>query len=338
MNGPQMVNRVNMLLDKINSFQADTLLDTEVYAALNIAQENFVKQRFGRANKYGKGFEENQKRLDDISHLILDAVMPLDYSEDIGNGFYRDIVCQLPSTDPTFDTGDLQDGSNSFSDYGTNMQESQWTASSYMFLISVRAHISYRNCNNPLIEDEDWQYVPYTFTDTVTNTVEGVGTAMIEVNVNDFELSQNNEIGINHLGRRIMFDDAHGIQAKEGVLCKYVQNDDIFELLKDPFNKPTLDGPLYTMAGFIGQSTAGAAATQTNMNRAQIEIYTDNTFIVDSLSIRYIKKPDTIHADWGCQLADHTHMEIVNMAVDLLLESMSDPRYKSHQMETLKSD
>lgn len=326
-----MANRVNMLLDKINSFQADTLLDSEVYAALNMAQENFVKQRFGRANKYGKGFEENQKRLDDIAPLILDAVMALDYSEDIGNGFYRDIVCQLPSRNPLF-----TDGTNQFSSYGSNMGPSEWTRASYMFLISVRVNVSYRNCNNPLVEDQDWQYVPYTFTETTTSTNDAGEEVETTVNINDFELNANNEIGITHLGRRVLFDGVAGMQEKHGVLCKYVQNDDIFELLKDPFNKPDLDGPFYTMAGFIGSSTGNGSNTA--MNRTQIEIYTDNTFIVDTVSIRYIKKPDTISADWGSQLAEHTHMEIVNMAVDLLLESMSDPRYKSHQMETLKSD
>ena len=309
MTAEEMVNRVNMLLDKINSFQADTLLISEVVTALNIAQETFVKQRFGRANKYGKGFEENQKRLDDIASLVLDAVVTPDYSENIGNGFHRDVLCQLPGPEPT--------EVDQFSDLNLNASVNSYAMGEYMFLVSVRAHIRYRGCKMPLIEDSDWTYT---------------------IDEGNSNVSVNHEININHQGRRTMVSGAPGIQVKHGVLCKYAQNDDIFELLKDPFNTTALDGPLYTMSGFIGSQPAG-----TSMNRSQIEIYTDNTFIVDNIAIRYIKQPDRIRYnpgvdEWGCQLANHTHMEIVNMAVDLLLESMSDPRYKSHQMETLKSD
>jgi hypothetical protein len=310
-----------MLLDKVNSFQADTLLSSEVYAALNMAQEMFVKQRYGRANKYGKGFEENQKRMDDIAPLVLDALVTPDYSESIGNGFHRDVVCQLPAQH--VDSYDYQ------SDLSVNSSPNFHASAEYMFLISVRVHISYKGCKIPLEEDSDWEYVsgPFQGWQGVELGFVAEGQSLIDT---------NHEVGITHLGKREILTEAIGIQNKFGVLCKHAQNDDIFEILKDPFNGTTVDGPLYTMSGFVGSQPNSTSPT--SMNRSQIEIYTDNTFVVDTVSIRYIKKPEEITSGWGCQLAEHTHMEIVNMAVDLLLESMSDPRYKSHQMETLKSD
>ena len=64
--------------------------------------------------------------------------------------------------------------------------------------------------------------------------------------------------------------------------------------------------------------------------------------------MRYISTPqdivlgnttvDTVVPSVDCGLLPHTHLEIVNIAVDILLEGISDPRYKTHQMETMKSD
>ena len=292
-----------MLLDKINSFQADTLLPNEVYRALNMAQEAFIKQRYGRANKYGRGFEEIQKRIDDLAPLLVDANININYSQQVGENHFRDVVCLLPN--------DIQDAPNN--------------SLPYMFLVNVRASLKYVGCKVKLnVEEEDyWQWGPDEDTNNST-----ILQALLE----------SNEVGVGSVVPRVEVEEPLStLKTAHTTLCKFVQNDDIFTVLKDPFNTTKLTSPIYSMSGFSGTYT-GADGEDITLSVPQIEIYTDSTFFVDTVHIRYIRTPNDISETQDCQLANHTHQEIVNMAVDLLLESISDPRYKSHQAETVKSD
>ena len=292
-----------MLLDKINSFQADTLLPNEVYRALNMAQEAFIKQRYGRANKYGRGFEEIQKRIDDLAPLLVDANININYSQQVGENHFRDVVCLLPN--------DIQDAPNN--------------SLPYMFLVNVRASLKYVGCKVKLnVEEEDyWQWGPDE--DTDNNTILQ-------------EMIESNEVGVGSVVPRVEVEEPLStLKTAHTTLCKFVQNDDIFTVLKDPFNTTKLTYPIYSMSGFSGTYT-DEQDNEITLSVPQIEIYTDSTFFVDTVHIRYIRTPNDIAEDQDCQLANHTHQEIVNMAVDLLLESISDPRYKSHQAETVKSD
>ena len=300
-----------MLLDKVNSFQADTLLPNEVYRALNMAQEAFIKQRYGRANKYGRGFEESQKRIDDLAPLLVDANLGVTYSQQVGDKHFRDVILLTDQTITGLDSLDLP----------------------YMFLVNVRATLKYVDCNIIMnVEEGDyWQYGNPVGNDTL----EGEDESPIppDPDVVADAVVTTNEVGLSTLLPRVEVEEPLStLKIDHAILCKFVQNDDIFTLLKDPFNKTKLSSPLYSISGFSGEGGTTA------LSIPQIEIYTDRTFFVHALHVRYIRTPDDISADQDCQLADHTHQEIVNMAVDLLLESISDPRYKSHQAETMKSD
>ena len=135
MNVAEMHRRVNMSLDKINSMQADTLLAEEIDVALNMAQEQFIKSRYNRANKYGKGFEESQKRIDDLANLILDAQLTAIASESLGNGYWRDIYVPLEQD---------AEGDNPIEDY--------------MFLVSLKTEVQYVDCKYKLVEDIDYAF------------------------------------------------------------------------------------------------------------------------------------------------------------------------------------
>ena len=105
---------------------------------------------------------------------------------------------------------------------------------------------------------------------------------------------------------------------------RYSQLDDIYTLLKDPFNKTKHTSPLTTIVGH------------------NIDIYTDETFYVPKVKLTYIKKPRSIDSTSGsvtsCELAEHTHQEIVDMAVASILEEIADPRYQTNRMEELRSE
>jgi hypothetical protein len=64
---------VNLGVQKLASFQVDNLLPEEIDHELNLAQLRFVKQRFNaRSNRQNKGFEQSQKRIDDLKSLIVE--------------------------------------------------------------------------------------------------------------------------------------------------------------------------------------------------------------------------------------------------------------------------
>ena len=62
---------VNLGVQKLASFQVDNLLPEEIDHELNLAQLRFVKQRFNsRSNRQGRGFEQSQKRIDDLNKFV----------------------------------------------------------------------------------------------------------------------------------------------------------------------------------------------------------------------------------------------------------------------------
>ena len=66
MNIQEMHLSVMQGVDKIHAQVADTILTSELDRELNKAIQKFVTTRFQKGNKYFKGFEESQKRRDDL--------------------------------------------------------------------------------------------------------------------------------------------------------------------------------------------------------------------------------------------------------------------------------
>lgn len=65
-----------------------------------------------------------------------------------------------------------------------------------------------------------------------------------------------------------------------------------------------------------------------------VELITDGSYDVNYYYLRYIKIPATVVLDGDtCDLPDHTHNEIVNLAVNLYLENTADQRYQLNKAE-----
>ena len=92
----QMHLAVQQGVDKINSFQADTLLSEEIDLELNKAINKFVNLKYGKNNIYTKGFEESQKRVDDLRVLIKDVDLKLKFRDTTVNNVYTYISSDLP--------------------------------------------------------------------------------------------------------------------------------------------------------------------------------------------------------------------------------------------------
>ena len=57
--------------DAVDSNAYPEMLDEEIDITLNEAMDRVVKTRYGKNNLYRKGFEENQKRTDDLKELVV---------------------------------------------------------------------------------------------------------------------------------------------------------------------------------------------------------------------------------------------------------------------------
>lgn len=361
---------VNLGVQKIASFQVDNLLPQEIDHELNVAMEKFIKQRYNpMGNKYREGFEQSQKRIDDLRNLVV---------TNNANLFYIGEAIE----------------SNSFFIERTRLPLD------YLFLIGVRARIQY-DCNTPLdvktisitkgylpisltppvsgyklrgiqyydpanptsfggyiidsengLEYDDYNNVfNYSLGIVPADSIDSVSTSSPTeysptVDSNTLLLSTTNIAYLQNGARAVWVNPQNTEEVinvdytsqnfvsiatttryaeneeEKLVPCKYVQQDDIYALLYDPFNTTKHKYPKYTI--------------QENF----IDIYSDNKFIPIFVMLTYIRHPkklDLINGI-GCELPEHTHQEIVEMAVKSILETIESPRYQTQTMENIASE
>ena len=116
-------------------------------------------------------------------------------------------------------------------------------------------------------------------------------------------------------------DPTTGVSERK-TLCKYVQHDDLFKVLGDPFNSTKSSAPLYTI--------------QENF----VDLYTNVKFVPVDLVVKYLRFPHDMNLarGIGSELPQHTHDEIVEMAVKSILEALEQPRYQTQSGEVLESE
>lgn len=101
-----------------------------------------------------------------------------------------------------------------------------------------------------------------------------------------------------------------------------LQHDDYNKVKSDPFNKPATSQVMRLMLD------------------GKVELLSDGSFKFDTYYCRYLKKPVNMDLDGSidCELAEHTHQEIVDMAVSITLESIESQRYQTHLNELNKQE
>ena len=81
----------------------------------------------------------------------------------------------------------------------------------------------------------------------------------------------------------------------------------------------------------------GTAKPLRLFDNAQVELITDGTYTVSHYYLTYLKKPDTVDnvpaGTTDCDLPEHTHDEIVEIAVGMILENIESPRLQTHANE-----
>ena len=374
MNVQEMHIAIQQGVDKVNSLQADTLLLQEIDLELNKAQMKFINTKYGKNNKYQKGFEESQKRIDDLRTLVREHEAPTTFKEQLRGNIFVDtytfpsdymylinqisrvwindcktILHNLVYHDPinyfTLSLADFVcDQSTTIADSIVMFEDSSdltsgqailWSNSNnYIFpqdIENVRLDILansgvgftvYWEQHGPLNHPGEFIVVVDTNVHSWFQWDNSVGTVsnMIALDSNNVHLETSpakySDLAFDH--RRVPVETTERITVSN----TFVQHDDIFTLLDDPFNTTKHTDPLTTIRGNV------------------IDIYTNDIFIIDSVKITYIRRPAEISLTLGvnCELPEHTHQEIVDLAVSSILEGITDPRYQSHLVEAGKNE
>jgi hypothetical protein len=364
---------VNLGVQKIASFQVDNFLSEEVDHELNTAMDRFIKQRYHPlSNRFRKGFEHSQKRIDDLRNLVVSTN---------ASTFFNEV--------------EFEDTDLFFSDRAAFPND-------YLFLVSLRAFVK-DACKpvTPTTTCVEYPFKRISLTPPVTGyilkdvrtvltvgteddpqsiiatpddgntvgltidqlldptnytsvslipvlSVEAVSTGIVEtyptVDSNELYLKFTGEYGgslvttltwahpIDGTIVDVVMEDApHNIEVctrnitngvEKLVSCDYSQLDDIYTMLDDPFNTTKSTSPLFTI--------------QENF----VDVYTNNEFVVNQVKLKYIRRPQRLSKSLGvgCELPEHTHQEIVEMAIKSILEGIQDPRYQSQTAEVAESE
>ena len=372
-------------VDKINSLQADMLLPEEIDIELNKAQIRLINTRYGKNNSAQKGFEQSQKRIDDLRSLV---------TEHIANCSFKETQTTESMTYGV-DTAQLPDDYMFLVNARAEVHKSlDCTSLSYTlgfptymiyFRVPFEAFVA-RNSTNYIDKITLWENDSdisgslsvnlwtspggYTYPDdnaAVQAAVAGASAAgmtvswettgtlnypgefivvidptlipwVVNTDPNHATLPVTTLLGSDAAGTTfysralplqldLPFNEKRTVTAGQdfkeySIPMNFSQQDDIYSLLEDPFNTTTPKRPLYCI------------------REKYLDIYTSDIFIIDTVKMTYIKKPAEISLSLqqSCSLPEHLHREIVDMAISSLLEGISDPRYKSHEMEVSKSE
>lgn len=340
---------IDLELNKVNSNLYDIILPQEKDYFLNRAQERFIKQRYSPlSNAKGRGFEMSQKRIDDLRSLVIPN--------------YYDKVYQLPTNDFDYTTK----GRFYFPD-------------DYWFLTSNRSKVYYNSCGSitQSTATQSFYVALVTIPDAETTyasffiEVDGVNLFNISlypeianyttedksllINLILTELSATNWSFYSSF--KDLTADLIGVKTSSGSITvgfgesgteyntatktytyftgtggsdlvvpnRFLQQDDVYIVQQDPFNKTSVsDGPICIISD------------------NSIDVFFEpNMFIVKEIAISYIRKPNLINLEQNqsCELAEHTHAEIVRDCVNLLLENFeANPQRIQTSMEVEKTD
>ena len=282
-------------VDKSESFSYPSFQSEEIDYFLNKAQERFIKQRYGINNLKGQGFEQTQKRTDDIREVIM-----YDNSTSLGlqlNGSNTDDnkpyakYYTLPNTAPS-----------SVNDPGNI----------YWFSIQEEAEVVYTDATSS----------SYTINSAVIPSGNYIVTETIFYDGTSSYLYPGDSFVYKGGSFSSKLQGSFKSAKSKRVGVKPIQHDDYNKIVNDPFNKPNHDQAVRLMLG------------------DKVEIITGADFDVTRFYMRYVRKP--LAVDFAntvdCELANHTHEEIVDLAVSIALEDIESGRYQTHLNELNKNE
>jgi hypothetical protein len=349
MNIKEMHVAIGTEMNKINSALFENILEQEVDFAINTNILRFVKQRYTpSSNLKNKGFEMSQKRIDDLRTLVVPnytakAFLPPSYDPDITEKvlFYFPADYML-TVNSRFKVA--HDDCNTFTYSTSTISHSLDTLDINALAITNWANFRIKNNTDGYILSLGAESTNYNATDDLTYIVRIILQILrLQYNFSQYEFYWEYYHGTYYKNKIVIVNKTATdwqyatdgstynpfTAVTESALTYYsntsnlstsgklAQEDDIFAMQADPFNKTSADFPLFFTSNY-------------NFN-----VFIDrNLFVVTDVILSYIRTPRTVSYFLGqdCDLPEHTHAEIVSMVVDYLLEAVqAGERYKTHQ-------
>jgi hypothetical protein len=331
-----MHSSVDLELNKINSNLYDILQAPEKDYFLNRAQERFIKDRYGpKSNPKQTGFEMSQKRIDDLRNLLVPnyfdkafLVDPADFDysgkqrfffpEDYmflashrSKVYFNECAQVVPITNTqvlTYFILPLPITITSFSqfaiNYTTGTPVGPTIVSGFNYTEDDKSLFIIDLLNQFNSKTTGWQLYYSKYKDIVSegNIIGvnlGTGAAL------SYTLDGETFIPLTNLTKNYYYLTGTG-GSDTVVTNRFAQQDDVYTMQQDPFNKTNPYSPLIII--------------HTNC----IDVFKDQTFFVKEIAISYLRKPKLISLslNQSCELAEETHSEIVRDAVNLMLEDL----------------
>ena len=104
---------------------------------------------------------------------------------------------------------------------------------------------------------------------------------------------------------------------------RIVEQDKVYAMQQNPFGKTKPDYPLAIIFD------------------DEVRVYQDSEkFILETLYLDYLRQPVqiTLSSSIDCELAEHTHHEIIDIAVKSIIEAIESPRYQTTSIEQQQSE
>jgi hypothetical protein len=357
---------VNLGVQKIASFQADNLLPEEIDHELNTAMDKFIKQRYyPMGNRYQKGFEQSQKRIDDLRNLVVNSQLTTYFQrESVGNGEFFIERASLPQ-DYLF----LVNGLTDIRYHCGGITPTLTTEIKVYFSISltpplsgyVLKNIRYYDPSNPTSIGGDF-----------ISNFEGTTFDYLS-DPNNYNLGVTPVDSQQDAGVAAVYEDTPTVDSNTLLMSvpdlAYVANGWIATWM----NPLTGDESAVNYSTPIVRTTTKRDAPTTAIKRVPIkyvqhddilallldpfnttthkypkytiqenfvDIYSDNSFIPIFVELTYIRHPKrlALNQGVGCELPEHTHQEIVELGIKSILETIESPRYTSQSREVLESE
>ena len=340
---------IDLELNKVNSNLYDIIKPQEKDYFLNRAQERFIKQRYSpMSNAKRNGFEMSQKRIDDLRNLVVpnyyDKVYQLagndfDYTTK-GRFYFPDDYWFLTSNRSKVyynECGSITQSTSTDSFYvaQVSIPDAEDTYASFfievdgvnLFNVSLYPEIAEYTTEDKSVlinliltrlTATNWSF--YSSFKNLTADLIGVKTSSGTITIGFGE----SETEFDTVNKRYAYFTGTG--GNDLVVAnRFLQQDDVYIVQQDPFNKTSVaDGPICII----------------NSNNIDV-FFEPNAFIVKEIAISYIRKPNLINLEQNqsCELAEHTHAEIVRDCVNLLLENFeANPQRIQTSMEVEKTD
>ena len=348
-----MHTAVQIKLNKVYSFLYDTLLPQEIDYFLNVGIERFIKQRYGvKSNLKQEGAEMTQKRIDDLRSLLVPYyedrayAVPTEDDNKVRFSFPADYLFLMSSrAKVAYDTCGRAVTSKSKTEtetiytiplfnYRKNGVAGEYAGNYLDIQDDTSASIGTYSAPNQFLIPDDigsqfvnfivanttgndyacyWQqyktlYLPNTFIFVYT----GTGTPSTTLTVT---WDSGGSTGVNAETVTLTYFKPTGNFSRMARPTKYFQQDDIYVAFMDPFNTYSAWGPpCIIMENYI-------------------DVFFDDKYVVEGVVISYFRKPAIVSLDnnVSCDLAEHTHEEIVDITVQLLLETLEAPRYQTQK-------